>query len=141
MNLTTLLGSHAELSALTTFLSEYPSLEHSLAKTTNVTFLAPNNYAIDKYNTTAASTENIAQALLDYHLLQGIVHLTDLTAISAFLPTRLENAAYSNVTDGQVVECASTDSVVSITSGLKTRAKVVEAVSIRHAKPCAEARC
>jgi uncharacterized surface protein with fasciclin (FAS1) repeats len=71
----------------------------------------------------------MVQAILTYHVLAGTVYASAITETPAFAHTLLNNTAYTNVTDGQVVEVQLDSDKVIITSGLKLESEVVQAVS------------
>ena len=134
-NLTQLISQTSELSALGSLLSSYPSIASEVASMSNVTLLAPNNYAIAALGTALlrSASEAEIRALLSYHVLQGEIRSSDLSRLPVFAPTMLNNSNYANVTGGQVVEAqTSNGSDVTITSGLKIQSTVVTAVSQRQ---------
>ena len=132
-SLTDLLGSTSSLSSQAAILKAYPSIASSLASASNVTLLAPNNAAIAALQKSGAlnnATTAQIEALLNYHVLDGVIPASDFTATPVFAPTALTEMAYTTVTGGQVVEAALVDGDVIITSGLKAESKVVTAVSL-----------
>lgn len=132
-DLTTLVGSDDRLSTLGTILESFPDVASALANATNVTVLAPTNEAFNSFlETLDLSLEDVSSdmvaAILNYHVLSGMVMSTNITENPTFVNTLLTNETYTNVTDGQVVSARVEDDEVIITSGLKTDATVVEAV-------------
>jgi uncharacterized surface protein with fasciclin (FAS1) repeats len=135
MNLTSLIKSNSNLSALGTLLSAYPNITTSLASARNVTLFAPNNDAFQALNssgllTQAASQPGLVEALLNYHVVQGTVYAENITETPVFPHTLLNNTMYSNVTGGQVVECRLEGQTVEIVSGFKSVANVTQAVRL-----------
>lgn len=109
------------MSSLNTILADFPDLVETLSAATNITILAPANFAIEGF----LSTENgarfqsdpaFARAVLSYHVLQGVYTSEDLLAIEAneqgafFARTLLTPelgdpvGLYANVSGGQTVE-------------------------------------
>ncbi|KAK6435196.1 hypothetical protein LTR95_008616 [Oleoguttula sp. CCFEE 5521] len=128
-NLTSLLASNSELSALNTLLSAYPDVAGALTNATNITIFAPSNIALQSANSSGALTAlssmgGAVQALLQYHVVVGTIYAENITETPAFAPTLLTNATYANVTGGQVVEARVVDDGVSIISGLKNNVTV-----------------
>jgi uncharacterized surface protein with fasciclin (FAS1) repeats len=127
------LSGNTDLSQLNAFLGAYPGLVSSLSTATNITLLAPSNAALGALlNSTAgkalATDSGAVQALLMYHVLQGIVPASAITNMSAFVPTLLDNTTYSNVTGGQRVQAVKGSGGVSIISGLLQNSTVTQAV-------------
>ena len=133
MNLTALLGSNNQLSGLVTLLGAYPNIATSLASAENVTLLAPNNAAIKALMNSGAlngASESLVAAVLNYHVLPGMIYSSAITATPVFAPTLLNDTTYANVTGGQVVEAQVVGQNVIFTSGLKAQSTVVQAVCI-----------
>lgn len=133
-NLTSVLSSNSDLSTLTSVLSAFPNLVAALGSASNITILAPSNEAFAnvgnstvgqaiKANDTAA-----IQAVLTYHVLNGTYNSSQITSTPSFVPTHLTNEAYTNVTDGQVVEALNTTDGVQFISGLLANSTVTQAV-------------
>ncbi|KAI0398864.1 FAS1 domain-containing protein [Xylaria palmicola] len=115
-SLTDALGSeNSSLSNLNALLEQNPQFVQSLNNAQNVTFLAPNNDALDAImnnsngtnSSVPASSQGGIEALLSYHVLNGTYYASNFTNTSQFIPTRLTNTSYTNLTGGQVVECLS----------------------------------
>ncbi|KAI0413091.1 FAS1 domain-containing protein [Xylaria grammica] len=117
-SLTDALGSeNSTLSSLNTLLQQNPQFLQSIGNAQNVTFLAPNNDALNAImsNTNSSSPNSSSpisspadiDALLRYHVLNGTYYASDIGNTSQFIPTRLTNTSYTNVTGGQRVECVS----------------------------------
>lgn len=132
MNLTALLSSQTQLSALVSLLHTYPNLTTSLESMKNVTLFAPSNFAISALTSSgvlsSASSSDVS-ALLSYHVLPQMVYASNISTTPAFDHTDLTNTSYTNVTGGQVVGARMTGSKVFIESGLKMEAEVIKAVS------------
>jgi len=133
MNLTSLIASNSNLSALGTLLKAYPSIASSLANATNVTVLAPDNAAISALNTSMSSMSSSVnmtkyiEALLDYHVIPGKYFASNFSSTPLFPHTMLNMTMYSNVTDGQVVECVLSGKQAEIISGMKMVSNVTQA--------------
>ncbi|KAL8899293.1 MAG: hypothetical protein Q9207_006270 [Kuettlingeria erythrocarpa] len=132
-SLTDLLGATSSLSTLTSAVMGVPGLASMLGSLSNVTILAPSNEAFEKFMETPAaaaltSGDNAAiSALLSYHILNGTFPASAVTDTPAFVPTMLNNTAYTNVTGGQVVECVRQGDNVLFYSGLLMNASVTTA--------------
>lgn len=88
--------------------------------------LAPSDSAFSTYVATGGSVEDtgVLQALLEYHILQGLHPSLSFDATPQFLPSILTDRTYTNVTGGQVVEVSSHNGEVSIYSALKAKSKI-----------------
>ena len=131
-NLTALIASTPALSGLGSVLELFPNIATSLASAENVTLFAPNNAAISALQQSGAlndATEAQVAAILNYHVVPAVVYSDAITETPTFAPTLLNDTAYTNVTDGQVVSVVLDDEDVVITSGFKLTANVVTAVS------------
>ncbi|KAL9609305.1 MAG: hypothetical protein Q9167_005923 [Letrouitia subvulpina] len=132
-SLTSVLSSAADLSNLTSFVSQFPQLLTTLSSATNITILAPSNEAFGKFlqspaaSAVTANDSNAIQALLSYHVLNGTYPAAAVKETPAFIPTLLNNPAYANVTGGQVVEAIAQDDSVVFFSGLLSNSTVTKA--------------
>lgn len=131
-DLTTALNSNGNLSVLAGLVKAQPQLLQALGSATNITILAPNNNALSTLlNTTEGKTlaadSGAVAALLSYHVLNGTYFSSQVTNTSAFIPTLLNNATYSNVTGGQRVEALLAHGNVEVFSGLLQNSTVVQA--------------
>lgn len=131
-NLTSLIANTSQLSGLATLFAAFPQLGNTFSGLSNVTFFAPNNAAIKALEATGAVSSATNQAYvavgLEYHIALGKIYASDISSTPTFAHTTLNSPMFSNVTGGQVVEAAANGSTVTITSGLKLEAQVVEAV-------------
>lgn len=131
MNLTAALASNPNLKSLTAFSSYFPA---SLAMAQNITILAPSDQAFAKFlnssagKAVAANDTAAIQAVLTYHVLNGSYQASMFSSNATFVPTNLNNMAYSNVTGGQRVEAVMVGQNVSIFSGLLQNSTVTQAV-------------
>ena len=135
MNLTATLANNTNLSSLTTYLAVLPSSILTMLETeNNVTLLAPSNAAFAAFLNSSAgaaiSLNNTAaiEAVLLYHVLNGTYDSSAIMATPSFIPTMLNNTAYSNVTGGQRVEAELIGSSVTFLSGLLANSTVTQAV-------------
>ncbi|KAL8799561.1 MAG: hypothetical protein Q9182_005800 [Xanthomendoza sp. 2 TL-2023] len=132
-SLTALLGSTQSLSTLAAAVQGVPGLAQMLGSASNVTILAPSNQAFEKFMRTpgaaalASNDTSAIQALLSYHILNGTFPSSVVKETPAFLPTMLNNSAYSNVTGGQRVEALKQGGKVLFYSGLLSNASVTTA--------------
>ncbi|KAI1174419.1 FAS1 domain-containing protein [Nemania sp. FL0916] len=130
-SLTDALGSqNSSLSSLNTLLQQNPQYLSALGSTQNVTFLAPNNDAVAAFmNSTNSSSSSLSPgdlgALLSYHVLNGTYYPSNITNTSQFIPTQLLNTTFTNLTDGQRVECLTRDNNVTFISALKQNISAV----------------
>jgi uncharacterized surface protein with fasciclin (FAS1) repeats len=132
--LTDALASSPELSTLASTVQLFPDLVSQLSAASNITILAPNNDAFTELfaaGTVQASDTNLIQAVLSYHVLNGVYRSTDISETPSFVPTLLTDEAYTNVTGGQVVEALTADGSVFFISGLLENSTVTTAVSCR----------
>lgn len=131
-NLTTVLTSAPNLSNLTSIVSSMPMLLDALVNANNITILAPSDAAfMELMNSPMGSALNdtgLVTALLQYHVLQGVIMAKDITATPAFVPTLLSNTSYANVTGGQVVEGVLKGEDVVFYSGAMMNSSVEQAV-------------
>lgn len=134
MDLNATLSSNNETSALAKLLQGYPALTQGLAAARNVTLLAPSNDAISALLNSSTgkmltADPGLAQAVLQYHVLNGTYYASQVTNMSTFIPTMLNNMTYSNVTGGQRVNAILEGSNVTFFSGLNMNTTVMQAVS------------
>lgn len=128
-SLTAVIASNPNLTNLTSFAKLFPA---SLLNATNITVLAPSDQAFSALNLSAviaqAATNPVAiQNLLSYHILNGTYQSTQITTTPTFIPTSLNDPAYSNVTGGQRVEAVMVGQNVSVFSGLLQNVTVTQA--------------
>ena len=135
MNLTATLMSNADLTNLTSYVSLFPSLLSQLSMATNITILAPSNEAFAAFLNSSAgmaisslNDTTAIEAILSYHVLNGTYPASSIMSTPAFIPTMLNNPAYSNVTGGQVVEAVTQGTSVEFFSGLLANSTVTTAV-------------
>lgn len=135
-NLTQLLANTTQLSSLNALLSTYPGIVNSLTNITNVTILAPSNAALENFInsstfqalTSSSSVNQSIEDLLGYHILQGEYYAGNITDTPAFIHTYLNDTAYTNVSNGQVVEAIMQDNKTYFYSGLLANSTVAQAV-------------
>lgn len=133
-NLTSVLSSNSELSNLTTYVSQIPSILAQLSSATNITILAPSNQAFEKLLNSSAGSALLAgnqtaaiQALLTYHVISGTYPASAIPTTPAFVPSLLNEPRYTNVTGGQRVQVVRSGNSVNVTSGLKSISSVTKA--------------
>lgn len=120
------IGGVPELSNLTDYISRFPAFVSWLEEQENITLLAPSNEAFSELDDPAVVTvlpddETAAQALLRYHVLDGI-HSTFGPGDLQLIPTALQPGEYANVTGGQIVvaQASRWSTQATIWSGLLT---------------------
>lgn len=113
-----------ELSTLFTYVNASRSLRPLFDTKDNFTFLAPSNAAFDDWKKSPAALQpgdDRMEGLLQYHLLQRAIPTVSFTNVVRFQTTYLNNATFSNVTDGQVVGIGSNKAGPFVVSGNKTQ--------------------
>ena len=118
-SLTEILSSTRAVSELNTLLQNFPDLVATLASTSNITILAPANFALADFVTTPTgqqftSDRVFARSVLSYHVLQGTYSAEDMLAIESdeqgaffartLLTPGVSGGVYANVSRGQTVE-------------------------------------
>jgi uncharacterized surface protein with fasciclin (FAS1) repeats len=119
-------SQNSSLSVLNGLLASNPTILNALNNAQNVTFLAPNNDALNgvingSVNTYGGSVKDPSWVanLLNYHVIKGAYQSSAFTDKPVFPHTLLNNQSYTNVTDGQVVQVQKKDGKVVAYSGLK----------------------
>jgi uncharacterized surface protein with fasciclin (FAS1) repeats len=93
--------------------------------------LAPSDEAFAKYwnsNEAASNDTDHLEAVLTYHLLQGIHADVFLDIPPQFIPTLLRDSSYTNVTGGQRVEAVSSGGRVNFYSAAKSVSHLITPV-------------
>ena len=93
--------------------------------------LAPSDEAFAKYwnsNKAASNDTDHLEAVLTYHLLQGIHADVFLDVPPQFIPTLLRNSSYTNVTGGQRVEAVSSAGHIIFYTAAKAASNLVTPV-------------
>ncbi|KAI9693494.1 MAG: hypothetical protein M1820_009230 [Bogoriella megaspora] len=131
-SLADVLAGTPDLSTLTSALQQFPDLLTTLNGTSNITVLAPNNAAFDALFATPAgqaaqNDAGLLEAVLEYHVVDGVFPASSIPATGAFVPTFLTNTSYTNVTGGQRVEGISANGGVTFISGGKATSNVTQA--------------
>lgn len=118
-----------QVSQLSTFfaLLNRTSDLHSRIAQGGVTVLAPTNDAFNALwpNGPNNSRKEQIDALLSYHVLQGVHPIVSLDNSPSFLPTLLQDDVYTNITGGQVVESVPGTGRAFFTSAVWAKSKVV----------------
>jgi len=134
-DLGSLLADQKNLTTFYSLIKKYPDILLKLPSQSGVTILAPNNDAFDKipYTQLNSAFENNDQDtivnVLSYHILQGQKMAAQLIpGTPVFLPTLLNDAKWSNVTGGQVVQnVKQAGDVVVFVSGQGSRSTLTQA--------------
>ncbi|KAI0490240.1 FAS1 domain-containing protein [Xylaria cf. heliscus] len=122
-SLTDTLGSqNSSLSILNSLLQQYPQFLQSVGNASNVTFLAPNNDALNAAMNGPAPAD--LQSLFSYHILNG-TYYPSRSRNTQFIPTWLTNTSYTNETGGQRVEWLSDNNNVTLISALRQNVSAV----------------
>ncbi|KAF3351117.1 Histone H2B [Verticillium dahliae VDG2] len=127
-----LLSQTPELSTLNSLLATVPQVGQMLSTANGITILAPSNQAFDKFmrdhpdQAQMSNTPKAVTALLQYHVVMGMVMSKQLSAQPVFGQTLL-NAPFANVTGGQRVELSLVDNRAMILSGYKQMSMVTTA--------------
>jgi uncharacterized surface protein with fasciclin (FAS1) repeats len=127
------LAEHSELNDLVTQIKSFPRLYQALSSADNFTFIAPTNGALSTWLSTNRS-QDLLEATLTYHLLQGTYASTSLKDHPKIIPTALTNTSFTNVTAGQRVKAYNNGHVI-IESGLKNSSNVITPVSLYSTQP------
>jgi len=93
--------------------------------------LAPSDEAFAKYwdsNKAARNNTDNLEAILTYHVLEGIHANTFLETPPQFIPTLLTNSSYANVTGGQRVEAVSSARHIIFYTAAKAASNLVTPV-------------
>lgn len=110
-------------------LAGMPQFTQALTMTSNVTILAPSNDAFEqamKAMPMLTSDMNMVTALLQYHIIQGIMMSTAFTETPQFVSTFM-GTPFSMVTGNQKVELLKMDNMAMIFSGFKQMSSVSKA--------------
>ncbi|WJG35922.1 FAS1 domain-containing protein [Fusarium oxysporum Fo47] len=128
-----LVSNNHILSVLNGILEERPGFAAALESMIDVTILAPSDDAIRSFLNNAtiarmlASDSGAFEAVLSYHVLNGIYSNKNFTETPMFIETMLQNSTFGNVTGVQVVEAKKDGDAVSFHSTLKTKANITQA--------------
>lgn len=114
----------------------YPNIAGALGNATNITFLAPDNDAInallaDNSTSELLKDEDYVKALLFYHTLNGTYRTGDFSDEDRFIPTYLTNASYTSLAEGQRMQARRDNNNVTFTSYAERNASVVTSVRLR----------
>lgn len=138
MTLQEVLNSTEELSGLAALLeSAPPRILELFNSSTDITILAPSNSAIELLEEQIGDDEDLLEATLAYHVLDGNIDEEELIRDhpgAKIYPTLLTDEEYVNVTGGQVVfaeiwTSGTNDSNVTFYSGYNTASQVEHFVS------------
>ena len=126
-------SGNSQLSNLTAFLNLNPSLVQQLSNAQNITILAPSDGAFAELTNSSAGNalatdSGLVNALLQYHVLNGTHTADQISNLSVFIPTLLNNGTYSNATGRQVVEAVQIGNETVFYSGLLQNVTVTQAV-------------
>lgn len=136
-NLTEALASqNSSLSALNGLIMGDKSLVDAMNRVSNVTILAPDNDAIQKFlNSSPLGSigrfdSGPLASLLNYHVLNGTYYASNITGGNGplFIPTHLTNTSVTDVTGGQRVEAKAVNQNITFFSGLGLNSSVVTPV-------------
>lgn len=136
-SLTSVLSNDPLTSELVALLKKYPNIASALESANDVTIFAPFNKAINQAVKAGMvpTDEDAIAALLDYHVVSGVIPGSEITRQHVFPATMLTDPAYTNVTGGQVVNIYQPAQIPVVISGLEHWSTVVSAVSFEISEP------
>lgn len=107
-----------ELSTFNNYVNSSSNLTKLLSSANNVTLLAPSNAAFEAWlpNQAPDLPKDQIEALLTYHLVNGVFASIEFSNQPQFSRTFLSNVSYTNVTGGQRVELVSSSGRPEIVS-------------------------
>jgi uncharacterized surface protein with fasciclin (FAS1) repeats len=128
-DLITALSEQNSLSFFTSLARNHSTLL-AAAKAGAITVLAPTDTAFETFfsSTNAAtnfSTPDELQALLSYHVLQGVHTRESITSAPQLFRTLLTNSSYTNVTEGQFVKAVSHGDAAEFDSAVNTVSNII----------------
>jgi hypothetical protein len=92
--------------------------------------IAPSDAAFDTFFSSVTSATNYStsgqlEALLSYHILEGVLPHTAITSTPQFFTTLLQNSKYTNVTTGQVVKTVLNGTVAGFESAVNHVSNII----------------
>lgn len=128
-DLKSVLQLHPSLSRLSGLLQQFDLFE-KLNLLCDITVLAPTNEAIEELENFGFDFDTvdpiIAQALLTYHVLNGVFSEDSVCDLPQFLPTLLQPPLVTNVSGGAVVEAYLEGDDAMFESGLQKEARSID---------------
>ncbi|KAK3685314.1 FAS1 domain-containing protein [Podospora appendiculata] len=125
---------NAALELLNSYLAGEEALFALLSTAKDITVLAPSNEALYRLENDEAMIARFADpgmmgAFLKYHVFSGVWYSSNFTAAKAplFVPTMLNDTAFTNVTGGQRVKAHAKDGEVVLYSGMLTQTPIKSA--------------
>ncbi|KUJ08476.1 FAS1 domain-containing protein [Mollisia scopiformis] len=118
------------LSTLNSLINSSTTAKNLLSTANNFTFLAPSNDAFKKWLADQGPTspsQDLIDATLSYHLVNGGFPTVLFSSKPQFVSTKLSSAAFTNVTNGQVVELFQNGKESEFLSGSKTLSTITSA--------------
>lgn len=106
-----------------------PQFTQALTTISNITILAPSNDAFEKAikeMPNLTNDTNMVTALLQYHIISGVMMSTDFTETPQFISTFM-GTPFSMVTGNQKVELLKMDNMAMVFSGFKQMSAVTKA--------------
>ncbi|KAI9793178.1 MAG: hypothetical protein M1833_000818 [Piccolia ochrophora] len=132
-DLETVLGDAKNLTQFTSLVTNNTELFDALSSASDITIFAPSDEAFDKipYSSLRSvfedNDEDTIAAILNYHVVNGARPSSSINTSFAFLPTRLDDPEYSNVTNGQTVSIVKqSEEDLILVSGLGSRSSVTD---------------
>jgi uncharacterized surface protein with fasciclin (FAS1) repeats len=118
------LQEYSQLSTLNNYINGSTKLQHLFSSANNFTFLAPTNAAFYTWFLNAGGqAQDVVEATLEYHLLNGSFPAASFGDVPQFAPTNLNNRSYENVTlspGSQRIELATINGTQSVISSNRT---------------------
>ncbi|KAL1859731.1 hypothetical protein Daus18300_009451 [Diaporthe australafricana] len=124
-----LAANNNTLSSLNSILATMPQFTQALTTASNITILAPSNDAFEqamKAMPMLTSDMNMVTALLQYHVMPGVMMSTAFTETPQFVST-LMGMPFAMVNGNQKVELVKMDNMAMIFSGFKQMSSVTKA--------------
>ncbi|KAG8167290.1 hypothetical protein KVR01_002979 [Diaporthe batatas] len=124
-----LAANNNTLSTLNSILAGMPQFTQALTTISNITILAPSNDAFEKAMKAMpglTNDMNMVTALLQYHVMSGVMMSTAFTETPKFVSTFM-GMPFSMVTGNQKVELVKMENMAMIFSGFKQMSSVTKA--------------
>lgn len=132
-SLTDVISNTPILSSLGSILEQYPDVAQQLAGASNITIFAPYNKAFDAAADDLAQlqqTDGAVEALLSYHVAEGVITSDQFGDTPLFPATLLTDEDYTTVTGGQVVVGTLPAQIPVIKTGFNAWSAVIQGVCV-----------
>ncbi|OAL74210.1 hypothetical protein A7D00_2242 [Trichophyton violaceum] len=122
-----------ELSEMSSFLNQTPEAKDVLDQQKNVTLLALENDAFRNFvgqgqgnDNQSSSNSSLLRGIFSYQLVKGLHNSEQITTTPQFSPTELNDAGFSNVSSGQIVQLVEKDGKDYAISGLNDNSTIIK---------------